>query len=120
MDFLTSNQPCSIFFFFFGCFGSLLWQELAFFFYLDFHDFFFQTVNFSFCIGVEPINNVVEVSPEKQRDSAVHIHVSILPQTPLPSRLAHNIEQSSLCYIVDPCWLSIVSMVVRTCASQTP
>ena len=32
-----------------------------------------------------------------QRDSAIHIHVSILPQTPLPSRLPHNIEQSSLC-----------------------
>ena len=33
-------------------------------------------------------------------------HVSILSQTPLPSRLLHNIEQSSLCYIVGPCWLS--------------
>ena len=27
------------------------------------------------------------------------IHVSILPQTPLPCRLPHSIEQSSLCYI---------------------
>ena len=30
-------------------------------------------------------------------DSITHIHVSILPQTPLPSRLPHNIEQSSPC-----------------------
>ena len=32
-----------------------------------------------------------------------------LPQTPLPSRLLHNIEQSSLCYTVGPCWLSILN-----------
>ena len=43
------------------------------------------------------MNNVV-VSGRQQRDSAIHIHVSILPQTPFPSRLPHNIEQSSLCY----------------------
>ena len=29
-----------------------------------------------------------------------------IPQTSLPSWLPHNIEQSSLSYIVDPCWLS--------------
>ena len=33
---------------------------------------------------------------EQQRDSAIHIYVIILPQTPLPSRLPHNIEQSSM------------------------
>ena len=37
------------------------------------------------------------VSGGLQRDSAIYIHVSILPQTCLPSRLPHNIEQSSLC-----------------------
>ena len=36
------------------------------------------------------------------------IHVSILPQTPLPSRLPHNPGQSSLCYPVGPCGLSIL------------
>ena len=35
----------------------------------------------------EPINNVVIVSGGQQRDSVIHIHVSILPQTPLSSRL---------------------------------
>ena len=38
------------------------------------------------------------VSGGLQRDSAMYIHVSILPQTHLPSRLPHNIEQSSLYY----------------------
>ena len=32
------------------------------------------------------------VSGEQHKDSAIHIHVSILPQTPLPPRLPHNIE----------------------------
>ena len=36
---------------------------------------------FLFCIGEWPINNVVIFSGEQQRDSAMHIHVSILPQT---------------------------------------
>ena len=33
---------------------------------------------------------------------------------PLPSRLPHNIEQSSTCYTGDPCWLSILSTAVCT------
>ena len=32
---------------------------------------------------------------------------------------AHNIEQSSLCYTVGPCWLSILNTAVCTCQSQT-
>ena len=62
--------------------------------------FFSQTPSFLFCFEVQPINNVVVVSGEQRRDSAIHIHVSILPQTPLPSRLAHNIEPSSMCYTI--------------------
>ena len=31
-----------------------------------------------------------------------HIHVSILPQTPLPFRLPYNMEKSSLCYTEAP------------------
>ena len=50
--------------------------------------------NFFFYVGVEPINNVVIVSGGRQRDSVVHIHVSILLQIPLPSSLPHNTEQS--------------------------
>ena len=35
-----------------------------------------------------------------KRDSAIHIHVSVLPQTPLQSRLPHDTEHSSMCYTV--------------------
>ena len=45
--------------------------------------FYFIFFNFLFCIGVWPISNVVIVSDELQRDSAIHIHVSILPGNPL-------------------------------------
>ena len=53
------------------------------------------------------INNVVIVSSEKQRGSAGHMHVSILPQTALPSRLPHNTEQSSVCCAVGHCCVYI-------------
>ena len=66
------------------------------------------------------INNVVIVSGGQGRDSAMYKHVSILPQTPLPSRLPHNIEQSSLCCSGGPCWLSILNIVVCACPSQAP
>ena len=60
------------------------------------HSFFKKLLYWSiFYIEVYPINNVVIVPGGQQRDSAKHIPVSILPQTPLPSRLPHNIEQSS-------------------------
>ena len=64
------------------------------------------------------INNVGIVSSEQQRDSAIHIYISILPQTPLPSRLPHNIKKSSICYIVGLYWLSILNISVCTCLSQ--
>ena len=65
-------------------------------------------------------NNVVIVSGEQQRDSAMHIHVSILLQPPLPPRLPHNTEQSSLSYTVGPCWLFILNVTVCSSPSQTP
>ena len=77
-------------------------------------------INFLFCIGIYPINNVVIVSGGQRRNSATHKHVSILPQIPLPSRLPCNIEQSPLCCLGGPCWLSILNVVVCSCPSQTP
>ena len=44
------------------------------------------------------INNTGTVPGGQQRGSAVHMHVSVLPQTPFPSRLPHNIDQRSMCY----------------------
>ena len=75
---------------------------------------------FLLCIGAQPINNVVIVSGEQLRDSVIHIHVSILPQTPLPSRLPDNINQNSMCYTVGPRWLSILNTALCTGSPQTP
>ena len=61
-----------------------------------------------------PISNVVIVSGGQQKDSTTHMCVSILSQAPLPSRLPHNIEQSSMCCTVGPCWLSILNTAVYT------
>ena len=79
----------------------------------------FLKLNFQICIGVWPTNTVVIVSDGQQRDSAIHVHVTILPQMPLPSRL-NNIEQSSMCSTVGPCWLPILNIAVCICPSQTP
>ena len=54
------------------------------------------------------INNVVLVSGVQQRDSVIHIRVSVLFQILFPFRLLQNIQQGSLCYTVGPCWLSII------------
>ena len=48
------------------------------------------------------------VSGGQERDSDIHIHVYISPQTPNLSRLSHNIEQSFTCSTVVPYWLSII------------
>ena len=56
------------------------------------------------------MNNVVIVLGAQQRGSARQVHVSILPQTPVPPRLPHNMERTSLCYTGGPCWFSIVDI----------
>ena len=76
--------------------------------------------NFLFYVGVELVNNVVIVSGGQQKDSVIHTHVSFLPQTTLPASFPRNIEQSSLRYIVGPCWLHILDITVCTCRSQIP
>ena len=47
--------------------------------------------SFLFYTRVQPINNVVIISGAQQSDSALHIHVSILLQIPLSSRLPYYI-----------------------------
>ena len=42
--------------------------------------------------------------------SHTYIHVPVHPQIPLPSRLPHNIEKSSMCYTIGLCWLSILNI----------
>ena len=51
------------------------------------------------------ITNVVLVSRVQQSDSVTHLHVYILLQILFPLKLLQNIEQSSLCYTVGPCYL---------------
>ena len=47
------------------------------------------------------------LSSEQWKDSAIHIYV--LPQIPLPSRLPHNTGKVPCAiYIAGPCWLSIL------------
>ena len=45
----------------------------------------------------------------------MYMYVFILFQIVFPIRLLYNIEQSSLCYTVCPCWLSILNIAVCTC-----
>ena len=74
---------------------SIVWQEKS----------FISCISY---IGPQLINNVVLVSGVQQSDSVIHIYVSIVFQILFPFRLLHNIEQSSLCYMVSPCWLPIL------------
>ena len=60
------------------------------------YPWFFLTVYF--VLRYSQLTNNVIVSGKQQRDSAINIHGSILPQTPQPSRLPHNTEQNSMCY----------------------
>ena len=64
----------------------------------------FIFLTFYFYVGVYQINNAVIVSGEQGRGSAMRTHVAILPQTPLPSSLTHNMEQDSLSCIQ---WIKI-------------
>ena len=79
--------------------------------------FFVLLKTFYFVLGYSWLaNNVVIVSGEQLRDSALHRQVSIVPETPHPPRLTHTIEQSftiQLYYTVGPCW-SISNIAVCT------
>ena len=65
------------------------------------------------------INNAVLVSGVQKSDSIIHMHVSILSQILFTVRLLCNVEQSSLWYTIDPCWLSILNIAVCTCQSDS-
>ena len=82
--------------------------------------FFVVLFIFIFLIEVQLIYSIVLVSGVQQSDSVIHTYISILFQILFPHRLLQNTEQSSLCYIVGPCWLSILYIVVCICQSQTP
>ena len=54
------------------------------------------------------------VSGVQQSDS---VNISIFPNS-FPYRLLRNIGQSSMCYTVGPCWLSVLCMSVYICQSK--
>ena len=60
------------------------------------------------------INNVVIVSNRQQKNSAIHIHVFILLQTPLLFRMPHNCTEFPF-NTVGPHWLSILNIAVCKC-----
>ena len=76
--------------------------------------------SFLFYTGVQPIDNVVMASGGQQRDSDIRIHVSILPQTPLPPRLPHNIKQTPLCCTVGPSLSICLSDFIYSLLSLCP
>ena len=55
-----------------------------------------------------PMNNVVMISVELKG-------LAISPQTSLPSSLPHDVEQSSPYYVVGPCFVTILNIVVGMC-----
>ena len=77
--------------------GNLVGTNRMFFFLLVFWTFYFV-------LGYNWLTIVMIVSDGQRRDSSIHIHVSLLPKTPLPSSLPHNIEQCSMCYTIGTCW----------------
>ena len=82
--------------------------------------FVFFSSTFYFVLEYNQLTNNVIVSGEWQRDSAIHIRISILPHNLLPSRLPHNTKQSSLCCTVSPCWLSVLNIALCTCPYKLP
>ena len=95
-----------------GQFAQKQQRKLRAHFFFYFNPLFF--FNFLFSMGIQP------VSSEHRRDSVIHLHIAMLPQTSLPSRIPCNIEQSSTGYRAGPCWLSILNLAVCTCPSQMP
>ena len=69
-----------------------------------------------FCVGVQPVNTIATVSSELRRDSGVYTPVSVPPQSPIPSRLAHSMMRS-LCSAEGFRWLCIL---VQQCAHDLP
>ena len=70
-------------------------------------------LTFYFILECSWLNTIVLISDIQQSDSIIHIHASVLFQILFPIRLLQNIEQSSLCYAVGPCWLPVLTITVQ-------
>ena len=79
--------------------------------------FFF---NFYFALEYSQLTiSDVTFSGRQQRDSVIYKHVYILRHIPLSSRQLHSNRQSSLCYTVGLCWLSILNIAIFIYQYQT-
>ena len=75
------------------------------------HLLYFLQINF---MEVQLIFNIVLVSAIQQNDSVIHIYTYFFHMI-FHYGLSEDIECSSLCYTVGPCWLSILCIVVCVC-----
>ena len=62
----------------------------------------------SFSFSISPSNDYPGYS-------AIHMHISILPQFPSHPDCHTSTEQSSMYYLVGPFWFSILNIAVCTC-----
>ena len=67
--------------------------------------------------GVSLFYRVVLISGVQQSESVIHIHIDIwiIFQRLFPCRLLHSTEQISLCCTVDPCYVSILYIIMCIC-----
>ena len=69
---------------------------------------------FLISIGVQLIYSVVFISAVQQNDSVIHIYIYIyfFFYIFFHYRLFQDIEYSSMCYTIGPCWLSVLYIIV--------
>lgn len=73
--------------------------------------FFFFSPSLLFCVEVLPVNTQCCDSFRRAEKGLIHTYTCFhSPQTSLQFRLPRNTKQSSTCYIICPCLLSILNI----------
>ena len=83
-----------------------------FFFFLRFCESYMPSSSFFFLVEISLFYSVF-ISGVQQSDLAIYTHLFF--QILFHYKLLHNIEYSSLCYTVNPCFLSLLYTVVYIC-----
>ena len=81
--------------------------------------FFPKLWTFYFLLGYSQLS-VLWLFQVNSEGTQPYIYMYPFSPRPLLFRLAHNIEQNSLCYTIGPYWLSDLNMAVCTWPFQTP
>ena len=80
----------------------------------------FIVTTFYFVLRYSPLTMLCWfLMDSKGTQPSIHMY-PFSPQTPLPSRLPHDIEQNCLCWTAGPCGFSMLNTAVCPCPSQTP